>query len=150
MEVLSSWNEERKNQLEQLYRKGLSFSLIARDIGVTRNAAIGKAHRMKLQKRIELTQCLPPRPRNPNLPKRRRRRTGTVVMGRMPPPVVIDTNRDYRCTINSLDNQTCRYPCWGLSDAHHERLYCGCPGANLAEGFPYCERHTLLCETSHK
>jgi GcrA cell cycle regulator len=74
MEMLSNWNEERVQQLETLYREGKSFSLIGAAIGVSRNAAIGKAHRMHLPKRIEIIECKaydhskairssPPRPR---------------------------------------------------------------------------------------
>ena len=62
MEALSNWNEDRISRLETLFQQGYSFSLIAADIGVSRNAVIGKAHRMNLRGRKPI-ECLP-RPRS--------------------------------------------------------------------------------------
>lgn len=143
--INSDWDATRMERLEVLYRDGLSFSLIAADIGVTRSAAIGKAHRMNLPKRKTLTLTLP----NP-----RQKRTGSrtrvrrKVVPQMPPPkpvIVIEPDRDYRCDILGLTDTTCRYPTWGIATSHEHRLYCGKPGASLVEGFPYCERHGQLC-----
>jgi GcrA cell cycle regulator len=45
-----SWTEERMQMLSELWAQGLSASQIASKLGgVTRNAVIGKAHRMGLQ-----------------------------------------------------------------------------------------------------
>ncbi len=45
-----SWTEERMQSLSELWSQGLSASQIASKLGgVTRNAVIGKAHRMGLQ-----------------------------------------------------------------------------------------------------
>ena len=139
-----NWTDERKGQLEHLYRDGLSFALIAAEIGVSRNAAIGKAHRMLLPKRHELVKSKAPvRSGNPR-PKRRRDRTKVVGPAPIPTPVVVP-GHDYRCSILELNDATCRYPCWDLGTPSHKRLYCGCPGASLSENVPYCERHALLC-----
>ena len=47
-----SWTEERVATLKELWEKGLSASQIATELGgVTRNAVIGKAHRMGLASR---------------------------------------------------------------------------------------------------
>jgi len=46
------WTDERVEQLKQLWTEGLSASQIARQLGgVTRNAVIGKVHRLGLQQR---------------------------------------------------------------------------------------------------
>lgn len=59
------WTEERVTALQQLWAQGLSASQIAERLGsVTRNAVIGKAHRLGLASRpspIKLEG--PPRPR---------------------------------------------------------------------------------------
>jgi GcrA cell cycle regulator len=42
------WSDERVAELRQLWNDGLSASLIAAKFGTTRNAIIGKAHRLDL------------------------------------------------------------------------------------------------------
>ena len=48
-----AWTDERVAKLRELWDKGLSASQIAKELaeGVTRNAVIGKAHRMNLASR---------------------------------------------------------------------------------------------------
>jgi len=47
-----SWTDERIESLKSLWEKGLTASQIADDLGgVSRNAVIGKAHRLGLQSR---------------------------------------------------------------------------------------------------
>jgi len=131
------WNPERMQRLEVLYRDGLSFTLIGADIGVSRNAAIGKARRMGLPKREKIVQSKPnSRRRNPPLKPK------AFVEAKRP---VIIPDRDYSCGINDLDDHSCRYPLWDLSTPHKQRLYCGVPGASISAGVPYCERHSPLC-----
>ena len=49
-----SWNEDRVNKLKQLWGKGQTASQIAEIIGgVSRNAVIGKAHRLNLSSKIK-------------------------------------------------------------------------------------------------
>ena len=47
----NSWTEERLDKLRALWDKGLSISQIGEELGVTRNAIAGKAHRLGLPKR---------------------------------------------------------------------------------------------------
>jgi GcrA cell cycle regulator len=47
-----SWTEERIDRLKTMWEKGMTASQIAEDLGgVSRNAVIGKAHRLDLQSR---------------------------------------------------------------------------------------------------
>ena len=56
-----SWTEERIERLKELWTKGMTASQIAEELGaVSRNAVIGKAHRLGLQSR--------PSPVKPNEP----------------------------------------------------------------------------------
>jgi GcrA cell cycle regulator len=47
-----SWTDERIDQLKQMWERGMTASQIAEELGgVSRNAVIGKAHRLGLQAR---------------------------------------------------------------------------------------------------
>ena len=47
-----SWTPEKETKLRELWKKGHSGSEIAKLLGdTTRNAVIGKAHRLKLESR---------------------------------------------------------------------------------------------------
>ncbi|HWV60270.1 MAG TPA: GcrA family cell cycle regulator, partial [Sphingopyxis sp.] len=47
-----SWTDERIEQLRSMWEKGLTASQIADELGgVSRNAVIGKAHRLGLKSR---------------------------------------------------------------------------------------------------
>ena len=60
------WTEERVEQLRTLWTEGLSASQIARVLGgVTRNAVIGKVHRLGLSGRAKSPSSATPRPRKP-------------------------------------------------------------------------------------
>jgi GcrA cell cycle regulator len=66
-----AWTEDRVETLKKLWTEGLSASQIAKEMGegVTRNAIIGKVHRLKLSGRA--TPSRPPRPRAKPAPKPR-------------------------------------------------------------------------------
>src|ERR1044072_4071186 len=60
------WTEERVELLKKLWQDGLSASQIAAELGgVTRNAVIGKVHRLGLSGRGQATSSIK-RPRRPH------------------------------------------------------------------------------------
>src|ERR1700754_4502834 len=64
----ANWSDERVEQLKSLWTEGLSASQIARALGgVTRNAVIGKVHRLGLAGRASPART--DRPRLPSAPK---------------------------------------------------------------------------------
>ena len=74
-----SWTDERIEQLKELWSKGMTASQIADELGgVSRNAVIGKAHRLGLQSR--------PSPVKPNEPVP----APTKGKAKAPPPEVED------------------------------------------------------------
>src|SRR5476651_2216137 len=59
-----TWTDERVELLKKLWADGLSASQIAAELGgVTRNAVIGKVHRLGLSGRAKSTGSAAPRPR---------------------------------------------------------------------------------------
>lgn len=46
--MTSPWTEERVARLSELWKQGVAAQLIGVDIGLTKNAVIGKAHRLEL------------------------------------------------------------------------------------------------------
>src|SRR5215471_15563844 len=64
----ANWSDDRVEQLKTLWTEGLSASQIARALGgVTRNAVIGKVHRLGLAGRASPSRS--DRPRLPMAPK---------------------------------------------------------------------------------
>ena len=61
-----TWTDERVEQLKKLWSDGLSASQIAAELGgITRNAVIGKVHRLGLSGRTKAPSSSAPRPRKP-------------------------------------------------------------------------------------
>jgi GcrA cell cycle regulator len=53
-----SWNDQKVNKLKELWGKGNTASQIAEIIGgISRNAVIGKAHRLNLSAKIKTRAC---------------------------------------------------------------------------------------------
>ena len=62
----ATWTDERVELLKKLWAEGLSASRIANEIGgVSRNAVIGKVHRLGLSGRAKEKGSSVPRPRKP-------------------------------------------------------------------------------------
>lgn len=68
-----SWTDERVETLKKLWMEGLSASQIANELGdgVTRNAVIGKVHRLKLSARAKPATVTPRARTTPRPPARR-------------------------------------------------------------------------------
>jgi GcrA cell cycle regulator len=66
-----SWTDERIEQLKQMWEKGMTASQIADEMGgVSRNAVIGKAHRLGLQSRPSPVKAVEPAARKvPSAPR---------------------------------------------------------------------------------
>ena len=68
-----AWNDERVELLKKLWADGLSASQIASRLGgVTRNAVIGKVHRLGLSGRATSSRSSSPRPRRVQAPRQHR------------------------------------------------------------------------------
>lgn len=136
------WNDERVATLTRLWTEGLSASQIAKQLGgVTRNAVIGKVHRLGLAGR-----ATPSRPAKRPRPVARPRvvaQNGAPVRVRpTAPPVLTLVNLEPLraedgsvTTVLTLNDRVCKWPIGDPSDANFG--FCGrgaCAG-------PYCEDH---------
>lgn len=151
-----AWNEERVEQLKKLWSEGLSASQIAARLGeVTRNAVIGKVHRLGLAGRATVSRPKAMRPRkNAAVTARPGKRTGKLLRytppGGVPQLAGTDGAMDVytrtfeelvipleeRATILSLKETSCRWP---IGDPQHDDFhFCG---RNKLDGLPYCEFH---------
>jgi GcrA cell cycle regulator len=125
------WEKEKEAIIAQLYHKGLVFSEIARNMGITRSAVAGKLRRLGLMgTRENNSKGGGPRPR-----KR------TAVISRPRPEAPPFSPKAFNCNIWELGNRNCRWPAGGVG---HNMVYCGHPSADVERGFPYCPVHTSL------
>jgi GcrA cell cycle regulator len=142
-----SWTDERVELLKKLWQDGLSASQIAGELGgVTRNAVIGKVHRLGLSGRGQPTSSIK-RQRRTHSPGLRRTRQ-LVTMGNLAlkadaleeeelrPRRNVVVPIPKRLTIFALTEHTCKWP---IGDPGKEDFYfCG---HDSLEGAPYCEYH---------
>jgi GcrA cell cycle regulator len=144
-----AWTDERVELLKKLWAEGLSASQIAGRLGsVTRNAVIGKVHRLGLSGRATTSRMKSHRPRQ-RMAAKRMTKTRFSPLGNpafralyaeadpFTPPVeelVIPMNE--RKYIQTLTECSCRWPIGDpqASDFH----FCG---KNKVPGLPYCEFH---------
>ncbi|MCO5131845.1 MAG: GcrA family cell cycle regulator [Xanthobacteraceae bacterium] len=152
MTVLT-WSDERVEQLKKLWEAGLSASQIAAELGnVTRNAVIGKVHRLGLSGRAKTPSSAAPRPRKvrPAQPMMRVARPvsrGNTALAQAfevelePDPIAHDNvvPMSQRLTLLELNESTCHWPVGDPSNP--EFFFCG--GKSLT-GLPYCAHHSRI------
>jgi GcrA cell cycle regulator len=128
------WTDERVEQLKKLWAEGLSASQIARVLGeVTRNAVIGKVHRLGLSGRAS-----PARIERPRYPKPARR----MVKPMLAEPVIIaepepEPEPGEWTTVLTLRERMCKWPIGNPGDANFR--FCG---RKSADGASYCAEHS--------
>jgi GcrA cell cycle regulator len=138
-----TWTPDRIEELKCLFDAGRTCSQIAREIGVTRNAVIGKLSRLGLS-RPRGDNGIPraPRPRDSALQRQVRiLRMLRAEMEAVAPEEPISDGQ--RCSLFELGPQTCRWPIGrpGADDFG----FCGNAPVN---GFPYCPGHSRMAYRS--
>ena len=134
-----SWTPEREEKLKDLWKKGHSASQIATMLGeTTRNAVIGKAHRLNLEARavskksspkVNSTTSVKPEPKTQRLGRKARFKA-----------LLLDKNfeQENPKKLEELNDETCRWP---IGHPYEEKFYfCG---RKPMEKFPYCKLHVL-------
>ena len=152
MTVLT-WSDDRVEQLKKLWEGGLSASQIAAELGsVTRNAVIGKVHRLGLSGRAKSPSSAAPRQRKAR-PERHMMRVarpasrGNTALAHAfevelePDPVAYDNvvPISQRLSLLELNEATCHWP---IGDpASSEFFFCG---GKALTSLPYCAYHSRI------
>ena len=153
-----TWTDERVELLAKLWNEGLSASQIAAELGggVSRNAVLGKIHRLGLAERGKAQTAATARVRKParpadavaaeeapkpeQAPAPRRAAPQLVADGltaHRPEQVVVPLSE--RVTIMELREFMCRWPLGDPTTA--EFRFCG---ARAITGLPYCGAHAQV------
>lgn len=145
MTVGANWTEERIDTLKRLCSEGFSASQIAAELGggLTRNAVIGKLHRLGLKKP---TASFAPAKRTrpvsrpkPPPPAIAARPAAPAVIPEppIPPAQLPDAPEPKRLRVLQLTERTCKWP---IGDPR--RLdFCFCGNEAARGGPPYCHYH---------
>jgi GcrA cell cycle regulator len=135
------WRTDRVDELRRMCAEGYAASEMAKSIGTTRNAVIGKAKRLGLHLRAPLRVS----------PKQMVR----AVAGKRPPPwqpppqpprprphMAPDLPLQCSpCTIADLTDDACHWPLWAEGTPFHDKRYCG---AMAVPDAVYCGHHLLV------
>ena len=134
-----SWNDEKVAKLKELCGKGKTASQIAEIIGgVSRNAVIGKAHRLNLSAKIKTrvassSQGFEDNKDNKNSKQRKSRRSrfNSIMIEK-------DFEPENPKQLEELDENSCKWPI-GHPD---EKNFYFCGRTSLKD-FSYCKLHLL-------
>ncbi len=133
-----SWDEEKVAKLKELWGKGNTASQIAEIIGgISRNAVIGKAHRLNLSAKIKTRAAASNEnfnsssSGNTKIKKNRRSKFKSLIIEK-------DFEPENPKQLEELDESTCKWPI-GHPD---EKNFYFCGRSSLKD-FSYCKLHLL-------
>tara|TARA_Y100000590_G_C15339870_1_gene871040 strand:- start:24 stop:518 length:495 start_codon:yes stop_codon:yes gene_type:complete len=133
-----SWTPEKEEKLKELWKKGHTASQIAGMLGnTTRNAVIGKAHRLNLESRTVSKRSTTKISSENNNTEVKQQKLSRKARFRS---LLLDKNFEPENPkkLEELTDETCRWP---IGHPHEEKFYfCG---RKSIEKFPYCKLHIL-------
>jgi len=136
-----TWTSERIELLKGHFAAGLSCREIANEIGVSRNAVIGKLARLQLTRdkkpapRRDETRKSKPR----SVPRLQYRMLKKLFAEAAPAELDQAVESEQRCSLFELSEARCRWPINSPGEAD----FCFC-GNQPLEGLPYCAGHSRL------
>ncbi len=134
-----SWTDEKVNKLKNLWGKGQTASQIAEIIGgVSRNAVIGKAHRLNLSAKIKTRSTIS------------QNQTGTIKSSNSLNKgsrkqrfrsLLLDKNFEQakNLKLEELNEETCKY-----MEGHPDEKDSSFCGRKNVEKFSYCPLHLMI------
>ena len=147
------WTDDRVEQLKKLWEAGLSASQIAAELGnITRNAVIGKVHRLGLSGRAKSPSSSVPRQRKVRPAQQMMRINRPVSRGNTalaqafeveaePDPIAYDNvvPMSQRLNLLQLNENTCHWPVGDPSSP--DFFFCG---GKALDSLPYCAHHSRV------
>ena len=134
-----SWNEEKVTKLKELWGNGSTASQIAEIIGgLSRNAVIGKAHRLNLSSKIKVKNSAS----SQNFPNNLEENNSKQKPGRKSKFKSLIIENDFEPEnpkkLEELDDSSCKWPV-----GHpEEKAFYFCGRSSLKD-FSYCKLHLL-------
>ena len=134
-----SWNDEKVSKLKELWGKGNTASQIAEIIGgISRNAVIGKAHRLNLSAKIKTRVAN----NGNNIRSNNQNNLDKLKRGRKSKFKSLIIEKDFEPEnpkqLEELDENSCKWPI-GHPD---EKTFYFCGRSSLKD-FSYCKLHLL-------
>ena len=140
-----SWTEDRINKLKNLWGKGSSASEIAQIIGgVSRNAVIGKAHRLNLSAKINDGFKESAITKKNSEPFQKKIRKGRKNKFRS---LLIEKNFEpaKNLTLEELTEDTCKYMDHDVHPNEPDARFCGRKTVTSSkQKFSYCPLHIMV------
>lgn len=140
------WTDEVIDRLKALWAEGVSTAEIGRRIGVSKNAVVGKAHRLLLEARPSpirrgVPAAAPKRPAvrrlvGPTLPAM------APAVERAPPPAPVASPPPVLRAVNRAPGGRLVACCWPIGEPG-TRSFRFCDAESLP-GKPYCSTHAAL------
>jgi GcrA cell cycle regulator len=153
------WTPEQISDLTRLWGEGLTTAEIGKRLGISKNAVVGKAHRLHLPARPSPIKRTGPRPavyrpatprqpsapRAPQAPREPRAPSQSAQTSAAALRALANQPSAKRLPMMALSASTCRWPIGDPGD--NEFHFCG---ERSLDGKPYCSAHASIAYVKMK
>lgn len=139
------WTDEQVEELKHLWDKGLTTGEIGKALGVSKNAVVGKAHRLGLNSRPSpIRRGEDENTAGTNTPARQPSEKKKAAKS-APGKKAAEKEKKKLFTVNDLTSSSCRWP---IGDPKDEDFhFCG---KEALPDKPYCAEHAAIAYVSAK